>query len=99
MILATGVLTLIVLIAVLVKVSEKKGSADADARISDLQQQCRRMEQNQAAINARIQALDSHSAQLNSLVDARLAAFSETTDRLSKSVDGKLSEIRQTVDE
>ena len=87
-ILATGVLTLIVLIAVLVKVSGKTDSPDR------LQEQLRRLEQNQAVLNAKIEALDNHSADLNKMVDLRMAAFSDSNEKLVKTVESKLSDIR-----
>ena len=93
-ILATGVLTLIVLIAVLVKVSGKKDSADYSPLLNALQEQLRRIEQNQAVLNAKIEALDSHSANLNRLVDSRMASFSDSNEKLTKTVDSKLTEIR-----
>ena len=80
-ILATGVLTLIVLIAVLVKVSENR-------------EQFRRLEQEQAVLNAKIAALDSHSTELNRMVDQRMASFSDSNEKLTRTVEGKLSEIR-----
>ncbi|MBO4410510.1 MAG: DNA recombination protein RmuC [Spirochaetales bacterium] len=80
-ILATGVLTLIVLITVLVKVSENR-------------EQFRRLEQEQAVLNAKIAALDSHSTDLNRLVDQRMASFSDSNEKLTRTVEGKLSEIR-----
>ena len=87
-ILATGVLTLIVIIAVLVKVSGKTDSPDR------LQEQLRRLEQNQAVLNAKIEALDNHSADLNKMVDLRMAAFSDSNEKLVKTVESKLSDIR-----
>ena len=80
-ILATGVLTLIVLITVLVKVSENR-------------EQFRRLEQEQAVLNAKIAALDSHSTELNRMVDQRMASFSDSNEKLTRTVEGKLSEIR-----
>ncbi len=82
-ILATGVLTLIVLIAVLVKVSGKKDSPDYSSLLNALQEQLRRIEQNQAVLNAKIEALDSHSANLNRLVDSRMASFSDSNEKLT----------------
>ncbi len=87
---------LAVLTFVLVRLSRRPKE---DKGLFELKDSLRRIENSLSAENARIEALQRQSVQLNALVEQRLAVFSsqivENNDRLTKVVEGKLSDIQK----
>ncbi|MBO4716709.1 MAG: DNA recombination protein RmuC, partial [Spirochaetales bacterium] len=99
--LATGVITIILLILIIVRQSEKTDDSksrileDISRQLASTEESLRRIEQALTVTSTRLDGLDKHSSQLNTLVDSRLAQFSTDNDKLTKTVEGKLSEIQK----
>ena len=99
--LATGVITIILLILIIVRQSEKADDSksrileDISRQLASTEESLRRIEQALTVTSTRLDGLDKRSSQLNTLVDSRLAQFSTDNDKLTKTVEGKLSEIQK----
>ena len=99
--LATGVITIILLILIIVRQSEKTDDSksrileDISRQLASSEESLRRIEQALTVTSTRLDGLDKRSSQLNTLVDSRLAQFSTDNDKLTKTVEGKLSEIQK----
>ena len=97
--LSTCILSLVLIITVLVRLSGKKDPSDAlspiEGRLRTQEETLRRIEQELTVASTRIDGLDKRSAQLNTLVDSRLAQFSTDNEKLTKTVEAKLSDIQK----
>ena len=99
--LATGLISIILLAIILVRQSKKTdGSSDSQTlenisrQLASAEEELRRIEQALTVTSTRIDGLDRRSAQLNTLVDSRLAQFSTDNDKLTRTVESKLNDIR-----
>ena len=82
--LATSLLTLAILIAVIIKLSKQ----------SSIEESLRRIEQDLTATGARLDELRKANDRFNSMIDSRLMQFSTGNDKLTKTVEEKLEQIR-----
>ena len=82
--LATSLLTLAILIAVIIKLSKQ----------SSVEESLRRIEQDLTATGARLDELRKANDRFNSMIDSRLMQFSTGNDKLTKTVEEKLEQIR-----
>ena len=99
--LATGLISIILLAIILVRQSKKTdGSSDSQTlenisrQLASAEDELRRIEQALTVTSTRLDGLDRRSAQLNTLVDSRLAQFSTDNDKLTRTVESKLNDIR-----
>ncbi|MBO4279866.1 MAG: DNA recombination protein RmuC [bacterium] len=99
--LATGLISIILLAIILVRQSKKTdGSSDSQTlenisrQLASAADELRRIEQALTVTSTRLDGLDRRSAQLNTLVDSRLAQFSTDNDKLTRTVESKLNDIR-----
>lgn len=97
--LATGLITIILLVIVISKQSKKTDNSEALNNISrqlvSTEESLRRIEQALTVTSTRLDGLDRRSSQLNTLVDSRLVQFSTGNDKLTKTVESKLSDIQK----
>ena len=99
--LATGVISVILLIFIIVRQSNKTDDSttrvleNISRQLASTEESLRRIEQALTVTSTRLDGLDKRSSQLNTLVDSRLAQFSTDNDKLTKTVEGKLSEIQK----
>lgn len=100
-ILATGLITIILLVIVISKQSKKTDNAETETlntisrQLASAEESLRRIEQSLTVTSTRLDGLDRRSSQLNTLVDSRLAQFSTDNDKLTKTVESKLSDIQK----
>ena len=98
--LATGVISVILLIFIIVRQSNKTDDSTSrvleniSRQLASTEESLRRIEQALTVTSTRLDGLDKRSSQLNTLVDSRLAQFSTDNDKLTKTVEGKLTEIQ-----
>ena len=99
--LATGLISIILLAVILVRQSKKTGGSSDSQTLENISRQLasaedelRRIEQALTVTSTRLDGLDRRSAQLNTLVDSRLAQFSTDNDKLTRTVESKLNDIR-----
>ncbi len=99
--LATGLITIILLVIVISKQSKKTDNAETETlntisrQLASAEESLRRIEQSLTVTSTRLDGLDRRSSQLNTLVDSRLAQFSTDNDKLTKTVESKLSDIQK----
>ena len=99
--LATGLITIILLVIVISKQSKKTDNAETETlntisrQLASTEESLRRIEQSLTVTSTRLDGLDRRSSQLNTLVDSRLAQFSTDNDKLTKTVESKLSDIQK----
>ncbi|MBP5163547.1 MAG: DNA recombination protein RmuC [Spirochaetales bacterium] len=99
--LATGLITIILLVIVISKQSKKTDSAETETlnnisrQLASAEESLRRIEQALTVTSTRLDGLDRRSSQLNTLVDSRLVQFSTGNDKLTKTVESKLSDIQK----
>ena len=97
--LATGLITIILLVIVISKQSKKTDNSEAlnniSRQLASTEESLRRIEQSLTVTSTRLDGLDRRSSQLNTLVDSRLAQFSTDNDKLTKTVESKLSDIQK----
>ena len=82
--LATSLVTVAILIAVIIKLSKQ----------SSIEESLRRIEQDLTATGARLDELGKANDRFNSMIDSRLMQFSTGNDKLTKTVEEKLEQIR-----
>lgn len=82
--LATSLVTVAILIAVIIKLSKQ----------SSIEESLRRIEQDLTATSARLDELRKANDRFNSMIDSRLMQFSTGNDKLTKTVEEKLEQIR-----
>ena len=82
--LATSLLTVAILIAVIIKLSKQ----------SSIEESLRRIEQDLTATGARLDELGKANDRFNNMIDSRLMQFSTGNDKLTKTVEEKLEQIR-----
>ena len=98
--LATGVISVILLIFIIIRQSNKTDDSTSrvleniSRQLASTEESLRRIEQALTVTSTRLDGLDKRSSQLNTLVDSRLAQFSTDNDKLTKTVEGKLTEIQ-----
>ena len=96
--LATSIISLIVLILIAVKLpkpdDKSKVLDELSRQLVSVEDSLRRIEQNITITSTRIDELGKHSDRLNNLVDTRLAQFSTGNEKLTKTVEDKLLQIR-----
>lgn len=99
--LATGLITIILLVIVISKQSKKTDNAETETlnnisrQLASTEESLRRIEQALTVTSTRLDGLDRRSSQLNTLVDSRLVQFSTGNDKLTKTVESKLSDIQK----
>ena len=97
--LATGLITIILLVIVISKQSKKTDNSEAlnniSRQLASTEESLRRIEQALTVTSTRLDGLDRRSSQLNTLVDSRLVLFSTGNDKLTKTVESKLSDIQK----
>ncbi|MBR4478177.1 MAG: DNA recombination protein RmuC [Spirochaetales bacterium] len=97
--LATGLITIILLVIVISKQSKKTDNSEAlnniSRQLASTEESLRRIEQALTVTSTRLDGLDRRSSQLNTLVDSRLVQFSTGNDKLTKTVESKLSDIQK----
>ena len=97
--LATGLITIILLVIVISKQSNKTDNSEAlnniSRQLASTEESLRRIEQALTVTSTRLDGLDRRSSQLNTLVDSRLVQFSTGNDKLTKTVESKLSDIQK----
>ena len=97
--LATGLITIILLVIVISKLSKKTDNSEAlnniSRQLASTEESLRRIEQALTVTSTRLDGLDRRSSQLNTLVDSRLVQFSTGNDKLTKTVESKLSDIQK----
>lgn len=99
--LATGLITIILLVIVISKLSKKTDNAETETlnnisrQLASTEESLRRIEQALTVTSTRLDGLDRRSSQLNTLVDSRLVQFSTGNDKLTKTVESKLSDIQK----
>jgi DNA recombination protein RmuC len=82
--LATSLVTVAILIAVIIKLSKQSSNEES----------LRRIEQELTATSARLDELRKANDRFNSMIDSRLMQFSTGNDKLTKTVEEKLEQIR-----
>ena len=82
--LATSLVTVAILIAVIIKLSKQ----------SSIEESLRRIEQDLTATGARLDELGKANDRFNNMIDSRLMQFSTGNDKLTKTVEEKLEQIR-----
>ncbi|MBR0520809.1 MAG: DNA recombination protein RmuC, partial [Spirochaetales bacterium] len=97
--LATGLITIILLVIVISKQPKKTDNSEAlnniSRQLASTEESLRRIEQALTVTSTRLDGLDRRSSQLNTLVDSRLVQFSTGNDKLTKTVESKLSDIQK----
>ena len=99
--LATGLITIILLVIVISKQSKKTDNSETETlnnisrQLASAEESLRRIEQALTVTSTRLDGLDRRSSQLNTLVDSRLVQFSTGNDKLTKTVESKLSDIQK----
>lgn len=97
--LATGLITIILLVIVISKQSKNTDNSEAlnniSRQLASTEESLRRIEQALTVTSTRLDGLDRRSSQLNTLVDSRLVQFSTGNDKLTKTVESKLSDIQK----
>lgn len=89
--LATSLVSMIILIIVILRLS--KSGSDAKT-LNAIEEGLRRMEQSIAVTNTRLEELGKAYDRFNSMIDSRLMQFSTGNERLTKTVEEKLDQIR-----
>ncbi len=96
--LATSIISLIVLVLIAVKLPKPDDKSrvldELSRQLVSVEDSLRRIEQNLTVTSTRIDELGKQSGRLNSLVDTRLEQFSTGNEKLTKTVEEKLSQIR-----
>ena len=82
--LATSLVTVAILIAVIIKLSKQSSNEES----------LRRIEQELTATSARLDELRKANDRFNNMIDSRLMQFSTGNDKLTKTVEEKLEQIR-----